>query len=670
MAEAEDVLTDAARHATIFAQKLWRKYRPPAADAPLPQLADVAQRLDLLIHSAFGQSYPLRIAQIPPYPTFLAKVFGRAQPPFLRIAIPATDGRSIWLPGTIANKSELPATEIYRLLALRLAARIERDSASFIHQTANPLAADIYLLLEAFSADQDLQKKLPGIAPSLRRFYQLSTYLRPPLQQFSTTRRPLEQFYLSLLKGEAKIYTPSPAESLHQAHQLLQKFSPYRAHSWSTHPLLKDGWAGEFRSPSAATGDKAELAPHLPTDDDGKKARSGRLPRRPEVRQAKEDEDRPNENPAWMVQGDESHPHAEDPMGMQRPADRDENTHPDEYGDLVSELAEARLVNTPGQAKEVLLSDDPPDAQATTNSQAAQIAQSYFEYPEWDYRSQSYQSSARLFVTPPLTGSQSWVDRAMEQHRAILQSISRHFAMLRAQRVTQRKQTDGDEIDLDAFIQSRADFRSGNSFNDALYQSRRHKDRSLAITLLIDISGSTDGWISANRRVIDVEREALLLVCVALENLGEPYAVMAFSGDGKHAVKTWQIKSFDEHFSNHIALRISALEPDRYTRTGTATRHATAQLMRRSETHKLLLLLSDGKPNDQDIYEGRYGLEDTRQAINEAKMQGIQPFCLTIDRLAPDYLPKIFGAYHYALLTKPELLPKVLLEWIKRLISA
>src|SRR5690606_7739590 len=194
-----------------------------------------------------------------------------------------------------------------------------------------------------------------------------------------------------------------------------------------------------------------------------------------------------------------------------------------------------------------------------------------------------------------------------------------------------------------AFIQSRADFRSGNSFNDALYQSRRHKDRSLAITLLIDISGSTDGWISTNRRVIDVEREALLLVCVALESLGEPYSVMAFSGDGKHAVKTWQIKSFDEHFSNQIALRISALEPDRYTRTGTAIRHTTAQLMRRAEIHKLLLLLSDGKPNDQDIYEGRYGLEDTRQAITEAKLQGIQPFCLTIDRLAPDYLPKIFG---------------------------
>ena len=574
----------------------------------------------------------------------------------------------MWLPGVITSENELPAPEIYRLFALRLAARIDRGGVSFVAQATDPLCADIFLLLEAFSADQDLQKKLPGVRQSLHRFYQQTTRLRPPLPSFSATRRPLETFYRSLLSGEAEIYTSTPAESLSKAQQLLHEFSPYSVRGWSTQPLLKDWWTGEFRVPPLAQGEKVELAPHIPDDDDEKNTRSGRLPRRPEVREAKENEDKSNDNSAWMIQGDESHPHAEDPMGLQRPADRDDSTHPDEYGDLVSELAEARLVNTPGQAKEVLLSDDPPDAQAIASPLATQVAEQFLEYPEWDYRAQSYPSSARLLITPPTIGPQAWVDNTMEQHRALLQSISRHFSMLRAQRVLLRKQVDGDEIDLDAFIQSRADFRSGNSFNDALYQSRRVKDRSLAITLLIDISGSTDGWISANRRVIDVEREALLLVCVALEGLGEPYSVMAFSGDGKHAVKTWQLKSFDEQFSNQIALRISALEPDRYTRTGTAIRHTSSLLMRRQETHKLLLLLSDGKPNDQDIYEGRYGLEDTRQAITEAKLQGIQPFCLTIDRAAPSYLPKIFGAHQYALLTQPELLPRVLLEWMKRLL--
>jgi nitric oxide reductase NorD protein len=670
MAEAEDVLTDAARHATVFAQKLWRKYHVPAPSPRPLCLADVAQRLDLLIHSAFGQSHPLRVAQPPPHPTFLARIFGRIQTPFLQDAIPCTDGVSIWLPGTIASTDELATQEVFRLFALRLATRIERGSVEFFAQTANPLCADIYLLLEAFSADRDLRTKLPGIRHSLSNFYQQSLRLRPPLKSFSPVRRPLEQFYLSLLRGEDSRYMSTPAESFTRAHQMLAEFTPYTARNWSLQPLLKDGWSGDFRTPPSTQEEKGGFTSDKADSDEDKTARSGRLMRRPEVRKAKEDEDRPDNNAAWMVQGDESHPHAEDPLGLQRPADRDENTHPDEYGDLVSELAEARLVHTPGQAKEVLLSDDPPDAQATADPMIAQAEKPFLEYPEWDYRSQSYPSSARLFIVSAATGPQIWVDNTMEQHHALLQTIRRHFAMLRAQRVLLRKQIDGDEIDLDAFIHSRADFRSGNSFNDALYQSRRNKDRSLAITLLIDISGSTDGWISTNRRVIDVEREALLLVCVALETLGEPYSVLAFSGDGKHAVKMLQIKSFDEHFSNQIALRISALEPDRYTRTGAAIRHATTQLMRRSEIHKLLLLLSDGKPNDQDVYEGRYGLEDTRQAVTEAKLQGIQPFCLTIDRLAPGYLPAIFGAHQYALLPKPELLPRVLLEWMKRLVSA
>src|SRR5690606_25464695 len=149
---------------------------------------------------------------------------------------------------------------------------------------------------------------------------------------------------------------------------------------------------------------------------------------------------------------------------------------------------------------------------------------------------------------------------------------------------------------------------------------------------LIDISGSTDSWVSANRRIIDVEREALLLVCVALQGLGEPYSVLAFSGEGPQAVTLREIKSFEENYSNETALRIGALEPQHYTRAGTAIRHATAGLMRQPAAHRLLVLLSDGKPNDRDNYEGRYGVEDMRQAVTEARLQGIFPFCLTIDR--------------------------------------
>jgi len=130
------------------------------------------------------------------------------------------------------------------------------------------------------------------------------------------------------------------------------------------------------------------------------------------------------------------------------------------------------------------------------------------------------------------------------------------------------------------------------------------------------------------------------------------------------------VKRFDEPYGRDVALRIAGLEPERYTRAGAALRHATSLLMQRRAQHRLLLLLSDGKPNDVDEYEGRYGAEDMRQAVIEAKLQGIFPFCLTIDRQAASYLPRVFGAHQYALLPEPARLPEVLVEWLKRLLVA
>ena len=130
------------------------------------------------------------------------------------------------------------------------------------------------------------------------------------------------------------------------------------------------------------------------------------------------------------------------------------------------------------------------------------------------------------------------------------------------------------------------------------------------------------------------------------------------------------LKRFDEPYDNGIARRIAALEPEHYTRAGAAIRHASTLLLAQPASHRLLLLLSDGKPNDVDDYEGRYGVEDIRRAVTEARLQGVFAFCLTIDRRAADYLPAVFGAHQYALLPCPERLPAVLLDWMKRLLRA
>src|SRR5690606_37297917 len=118
-----------------------------------------------------------------------------------------------------------------------------------------------------------------------------------------------------------------------------------------------------------------------------------------------------------------------------------------------------------------------------------------------------------------------------------------------------------------------------------------------------------------------------------------------------------------------VSLRIAGLEPEHYTRAGAAIRHATSLLMREPVEHRLLLMLSDGKPNDADRYDGRYGMEDMRQSVAEAKLQGVFPYCLTVDLQAPGYLPKVFGPDNYAVLATPERLPMVLLDWTRRLLA-
>lgn len=258
---------------------------------------------------------------------------------------------------------------------------------------------------------------------------------------------------------------------------------------------------------------------------------------------------------------------------------------------------------------------------------------------------------------------------SLARHRAHLDGIRRQFKALRPERVGLRRQADGEDVDLDTCVEARADLRAGGFLREGLYEARRPDRRSIAVSLLVDASGSTDGFIGERRRVIDVEREALLLVCMALEGLGEPFSVMAFSGEGPHGVAVRMLKAFEEACGPEAPLRIAGLEPERYTRAGAAIRHATALLMRQRAGHRLLLVLSDGKRNDADRYDGRFGVEDMRQSVTEARLQGIFPFCLTVDLQAPAYLPQVFGPGRHALLSTPERLPLVLLDWTKRLLA-
>ena len=165
-----------------------------------------------------------------------------------------------------------------------------------------------------------------------------------------------------------------------------------------------------------------------------------------------------------------------------------------------------------------------------------------------------------------------------------------------------------------------------------------------------------------------MEKEALLVVCEALDALGDRYGIFAFSGEGADDVSVLPLKAFDERSSLAVERRIAALDADRYTRVGAAIRHVTAALGRERATRRLLLILSDGKPNDVDVYEGPYGVEDTRQAVAEARRQGVTVFCLTVDREAPRYAGRIFGRGGFAVLRRTDELPAVLIDVLRNLV--
>ena len=522
-----------------------------------------------------------------------------------------------------------------------------------------------YHLLEARAADDALARLLPGMTGALDDFRRAALAARPPVHTLAPSLRALEQALQAVLTGAASD-AATPLQVLAQAQRMAAAMAPPGGQA-QRRVLTGDDWLGEFMPVPAGARSASRDGER---EDESGPRRSARLARRPRARRQEEEDEQPAG--PMMVQTAQPHEQAEDAMGVQRPTDRDTGTAAEDFADALSELPEARMVSTPGAAREVLLSDDPPDPLARQQGMAPPAADGEAcAYPEWDWKTRCYRDpGAIVTVRTALPGAQATVDTIFRRQAPMLRAVRRQFELLRAQRTRLRQQLDGDTIDLQGWIDNQAQLRAGGKLDQRLYEAERRGRRDLAVMLLVDISGSTDSWVSGQCRVIDVEREALLMVCEALQGLGEPFSVLGFSGEGPGGVVVRAIKRFPEPYGNEVALRIAGLEPENFTRAGAALRHASAALMTQTARHKLLILISDGKPNDMDQYDGRYGVEDLRQAVTEARLQGISPFCLTIDRQAASYLPAVFGEHAYALLQRADLLPTVLLGWLRKLVAS
>lgn len=273
-------------------------------------------------------------------------------------------------------------------------------------------------------------------------------------------------------------------------------------------------------------------------------------------------------------------------------------------------------------------------------------------YDEWDYRRSGFRRnwcSVRLKEVAPAGGS--FIDSTLKKHRGLIIQLRRQFETLRSYQRFAYRQRDGDDIDLDSVTEAMSDLRAGRAPSERLYVRLLRQERDTAALFLVDMSSSTEGWVGT------ALKESLLLMCEALEALGDDYAILGFSGMRRSRCEIYQVKDFGESYDSGIQARIAGIAPKDYTRMGPAIRHCREYLSSIEARLRLLIILTDGKPEDYDDYKGDYAIEDTRHALIEAKNEGIHPFCITIDRQAHAYMSHMFGEINYVFIDDVKKLP-------------
>ncbi len=328
-----------------------------------------------------------------------------------------------------------------------------------------------------------------------------------------------------------------------------------------------------------------------------------------------------------------------------------------------------------------------------------------FAYDEWDFRANEYKPRWCLVHEKPMSeGEPTFYRETLSSYSSLVRQIKRQFELVVPEMYRKVKRLeDGEEFDLDAAIEAIIDLRSGSTPSEKLFWRRNKTERSVSVAFLLDMSASTAeaideakrgpddwgapddpveymAWLRSRRaeglrrtykRIIDVEKEGIVLLVNALEALGDTYGIYGFSGYGRENVEFYVIKDLEERFSEDIPRRIDRIAPLHATRMGPAIRHATAKLAAQDSRSRFLFLISDGRPQDRGYsregVEKEYAVHDTRMALVEAKRAGITPFCLTVDKAGHDYMKTMMEDFSYEVLPEISLLPQRLPLLYKKL---
>ncbi len=329
----------------------------------------------------------------------------------------------------------------------------------------------------------------------------------------------------------------------------------------------------------------------------------------------------------------------------------------------------------------------------------------YYFYDEWDFRAGDYKPRwCRIVEYTVAEGTASYFDQTLNRYSALVNQTRRQFELLKPELFRKIKRLlDGEELDMDAVVDYLVEREAGVSPPGKVYWRRNKVERDVAVAFLLDMSASTDeeivkhtrrltpddfdddprkyfAWwmsrraqelLSPPKRIIDVEKESIVLLIRALETIGDTYGIYGFSGYGRENVEFYVIKELEEPFGERVKRRIDKISPVRSTRMGPAIRHATYKLEQVDAKVRILFLVSDGRPQDhgygRDRTEKEYAIHDTHMALLEAKRRGVVPFCLTVDRYGHDYLKQMCQDVGYAVVPDVESLPSRITQLYREL---
>ncbi|MCK6503029.1 hypothetical protein L6R53_06480 [Myxococcota bacterium] len=307
--------------------------------------------------------------------------------------------------------------------------------------------------------------------------------------------------------------------------------------------------------------------------------------------------------------------------------------------------------------------DDRPAARGVSLDPDVQARAQVHLYPEWDAGIEDHKPRwVRLTEYDLLPGSPEFVRKVREEHGPLITQVRRSFEALRPEGMRRlRGVPDGDDIDLDRAVEALTERRAGGSPSDRIYTRHLPRERDVAVAFLVDMSSSTNEVANAEgKRIIDVEKQALVLIAEAVDAIGDACAIWGFSGYGRDQVAFYVAKGFDDPWDDRARERVGRITWKMENRDGAAIRHATKRLAARKARVRLLVVLSDGKPLDCgcEHYSDRYAQEDTRVALQEARTAGVHPFCITVDSHGQEYLARMYGEGGYTVINRVESLPR------------